>query len=108
MRQTEGLGSSEPWAGELSTTTKGTQEEAWAPQEKQGTIVGEHEKRRGRTTIGISFSVHVQALGWKGGFCTDHGHQAPLAWATGGRGKLPQPSQTPEVGVACHHMGSMN
>ena len=32
---------------------------------------------------------------------------APLVQATG-RGKPPQPSQTPEVGVACHHKGSVN
>ena len=31
-------------------------------QEKQGTIVGEGERRRIRTAIGTSFSVHVQAL----------------------------------------------
>ena len=29
-------------------------------QEKQSTTVGESERRRGRTIIGISFSVHTQ------------------------------------------------
>lgn len=28
-------------------------------QEKQGTIAGEGERRRGQTAIGISFSVHI-------------------------------------------------
>ena len=35
-------------------------------QEKQGTTDGEGERRRGRTAIGISFSVHTWALRWQG------------------------------------------
>ena len=31
-------------------------------QEKQGTIVGQGRRRRGGTTIGISFSVHMWSL----------------------------------------------
>ena len=40
-------------------------------KEKQGTIVGEGERRRGGTTIGISFSVHAWALGQWGASCVD-------------------------------------
>ena len=31
-----------------------------------------------------------------------------LVWVICGGGKLPLPSQTPEVGMACHHLGSMS
>ena len=34
-------------------------------QEKQGTIVGEGKRRRGRIAIGTSFSAYVQATGSK-------------------------------------------
>ena len=38
-------------------------------QEKQGAIVGEGKSRKGRTTTGISLSVHVQALRKQGPSC---------------------------------------
>ena len=57
--------------------------ESGAPQPKkprrrpgpaeQGATVGESERRRGRTAIGISFSVQVQALGWSGASCVGYG-----------------------------------
>lgn len=36
------------------------------PQEKQDVIFGEGERRRGRTDIGTSFSLHMWALEWWG------------------------------------------
>lgn len=68
------------------------------PQEKKGAFLGKDKRRRSRTSKGIYFSVHVQALRCR----------ASLVWAMGGRGKLPQPSQTPEVGIVCHYQGSVN
>ena len=65
------------------------------PYGKQGTIVGEVERKRGGTAIGVSFSALVQAFGWWSASCTGY------------RGKPPQPSQTPEVGMACHQQRSV-
>ena len=51
-------------AGEQSATDeRASQRGGLSPQEKQGAIFGEGKRRRGRTTIGISFSVHMWALG---------------------------------------------
>ena len=43
-------------------------------QEKQGATVGESKRRRGRTDI-ISFSVHMQTLGWWSTSCTGYRQQ---------------------------------
>ena len=63
--------------------SQGSEEGVLGLQEKQGTIIGEGERRRDRTNIEISFSVNAQAME--------------------GREKPPQPSQTPEMGMAHHH-----
>ena len=45
-KESEGLGSGVSWAGEQNATAEGTWKES-RPQEKQGTIVGEDERKRG-------------------------------------------------------------
>ena len=63
--------------------------------------------------MGISISMHVQALGsgalparavdgWVP-WVRAKGGRAPLLWAMGSGDKPPQPSQTLEVVMACHH-----
>ena len=74
-RQTEGglLGSHVPWAGKGSTTAKGAHEEAWACRRNKAPLSGKVCAWGGKTTTGIFFSAHMQAL--SGG--------VPLVWATG-------------------------
>ena len=67
-------------------------------------------QEKGQTAIGIFFSVHMQALRqwntscvgyrWWGTSWRAMGSLVPLTWATGGGGKLPQPSQTSEMILA--------
>ena len=62
-----------PHAGEQSTTAEIVLEEAWAHRRRK--VLGEGERRRGMTTIGIPFSVHMWAhrgqgtsgMGYRGG-----------------------------------------
>ena len=61
------------------------------------------QQEEGLTAIGISFSAHG---GLSKGRAMDWG--VPLVWAKCGGGKPPQSSQTPEVGMACHHQGPVN
>ena len=75
-RQPEGEGRGVPQAGKQSSTAKGAQEEALALQKKQDTIAGEGERRkRSGAAIGISFSAHMQALGWWSPSCAGFGWQ---------------------------------
>lgn len=83
-----------------------------APQEKQSHHFGGGPEEEGMTSIGISFSSCTDSQ--EGGACLAQakGAHAPLAhakgsevhpaWAMGSGGKPPQPSQTPEVAMACH------
>ena len=49
--------------------------------EKQGSVVGKWERRRGGTAIGISLSVHMWALGWQGAYCAGYGRWGQMAAA---------------------------
>ena len=98
-RQPERLGSGVLWIGERSTTAEKVWEKAWAHyfwEEKQGAIAGEDDKGRGRTAIGISFSVHawgwgasytgysqhdVSCVGSQGTSCMGYGHWGQTAAA---------------------------
>ena len=63
------------------------------PQEKQGTITGEHQRRRGETAIGISFLEHVRALRRRDTSCTNYRRQektgAAISDSRGGHGLPP-------------------
>ena len=79
-KQPEGRGSSVPQAGEWNTTAKGNLEEIWISKNKQGTIAGEGERRRGRLP---QESVSLCMLGLLKG-------RVPLVQATGGERPLCQ------------------
>ena len=68
-------------------------------QKKQGAIVGEGKRRRDRPTIEISLHMHGLS-GGEAPLVQATGDGVTLLWATGSGGKTPQPSQTPEVGMA--------
>ena len=107
-RQPEGLGSGVLWAGEpnargrgMERHRQGNREGGLGLQEKQGAIVGEGEKRRGRLPHN-SFSLHThtwtlwcrlqverslaQATGDRVPLVQAMGGWAPLVWAKGSRG----------------------
>ena len=62
-RQLKMLGNSLPWAREKNKTAERTQEEVWAHKRSKAPLLGTR-RRRGGTTIGTSFSAHMQALRW--------------------------------------------
>ena len=69
-----------------------------SPQEKQGAIVEEGKKRGRIPPKEYPSSVHTLALKHR-----LSGSRAPLAQAMGSGSKPLQQSQTPEVGMTCHH-----
>ena len=93
-------------AWEQCTTAWGAEHHSWGSvggglglQKKEVITAGKGEKRRGRTTIGISFSVHGH-VGSRVVECLLH--------RLGSRSKPPLSAQTLGVGTARHYQGSMN
>ena len=59
-----------PQAGEQSTTAEIVLEEAWAHRRRK--VLGEGERRRGMTTIGIPFSVYKWVFGQRDASCVGY------------------------------------
>ena len=98
-----------------STTAGGTQEEDWARRRSKALLGW-----GGGGAKGGGEGPYRNIFLWAHTDCQRAGYRwqhflsgismmgCSLVWPTSGGGKPPQPSQTPELDVACHHEGSRN